>query len=78
VVALKGTLLNNTFIHSTSLIDLHYLHTLPRSIYTHDKKCLHTLSRSYLGVLAAEEEASVHGRAAAEEEVGVHKVEQRQ
>jgi hypothetical protein len=72
VVAIEGTLLNNTFIHSTGSIDLHYLHTLHRSIYTRDRKCLHTLPQSYLGVAAAEEEeASVHSRAAVEEEVGV-------
>jgi hypothetical protein len=74
-VAVEGTLLNNTFIHSTGSIDLHYLHTLPLSIYTHDGKSLHTLPRSYLGVATAEEEeeAGVCGRvvAAAEEEASV-------
>jgi hypothetical protein len=72
-VAVEGTLLNNTFIHSTSSIDIHYLHTLPLSIYTHDGKCLHALPRSYLGVAAVEEEAGVSGRvvAVAEEEASV-------
>jgi hypothetical protein len=59
----------------TGLIDLHCLHTLPRSNYTHDEKCLYTLPRSYLGVAAEEEEeeADVRGRAvvAEEEEAGV-------
>jgi hypothetical protein len=58
----------DSFIRTGS-IDLHGLHTLPRSIYTHDGKCLHTLPRSYLGVAAvAEEEAGMCGRAAAVEE----------
>jgi hypothetical protein len=53
----------------TGSIDLHYLHTLPRSIYTQDEKCLHTLPRSYLGVVVTEEEeASVHSRVAMMEE----------
>jgi hypothetical protein len=53
----------------TGSIDLHCQHTLSRSNYTHDGKCLHILPRSYLGVAAAkEEEAGVRGRAAAEEE----------
>jgi hypothetical protein len=68
-VVVEGTLLNNIFIHSERLDRS----TLPRSIYTHDEKCLHTLPRSYLGVATAEEEAGVRGRAAAvaEEEANV-------
>jgi hypothetical protein len=69
-MVVEGTLLNNTFIYSTSLIDLYCLYTLPQSIYTHDEKCLHRLHRSYLGVVAAvEEEAGVRGRVAAAVEV---------
>jgi hypothetical protein len=48
---------------------------LPQSIYTHDEKCINTLSRSYLGVVVVEEEeVSVNNRTAVaeEEEVGVH------
>jgi hypothetical protein len=74
VVVVEGTLLNNAFIHSTGLIDLHCLHTLPRSIYLHGGKCLHALPRFYLNVAAMEdEEASMRGRKAAvtEEEAGM-------
>jgi hypothetical protein len=48
-------------------------HTLPRSIYTHDGKCLHSLPRSYLDVAATAHEVDVCGRAATteEEEAGV-------
>jgi hypothetical protein len=71
VVVVEQNLLNNTFIHSDRLDQS----TLPRSIYTHDGKCVHTLPQSYLDVAAAEEEeAGVHGRAVeVEEEAGMHK-----
>jgi hypothetical protein len=56
------------------LVELQCLHTLPRSNYTHDRKYLHTMPRSYLGVAAVEEEAGVRDRAVAaeEEEAGMH------